>query len=121
MAAVKILYYILIIVITLFSIFSFISLFSIFTQYEYYDELQKKIVYETFSISFFCILIIHFIQLFISFLGVDLSYLISPATGDGILLGVEPIHIDSFFFDLLVFGIVYLIKRIKYQTLLTWH
>lgn len=80
-----------------------------------YDELERKVVYETFAVSFCIIVILHLIQLISSFTKFDLSYLISVGGfRTGGLISNSPLHIDSFIFDMIVLGITYQVKKKKF-------
>ena len=99
-------------------IFGLDTLFSmgkVLMNIEQYDELERKVVYETFAVSFCIIIILHLIQLISSFTKFDFSYLISVGGfRNGGLISNSLLHIDSFIFDMIILGITYKIKKRKY-------
>lgn len=81
------------------------------------DELQKKVIYESYSISFLVILGITFIQFISSFTKYDISSIISPEVQNnvhGAFIGDGHFYINSFLFYCLVLCIVYFIKLVQY-------
>lgn len=81
------------------------------------DELQQKVIYESYSISFLVILGTTFIQFISSFTKYDLTEIISPEVQNnvhGAFLGHGHFYINSFLFYCIVLCIVYFIKLIQY-------
>lgn len=84
------------------------------------DELEKQVIYETFSLSFIIILGITFVQFVFSFTSINLASVISPEIKNrnhGAFVGDGELYINSFFFYCFLLCIVYVIKRIKYGTI----
>lgn len=98
-----------------FGLSTFFNMGRVLININQYDELERKVVYETFAVSFCAIVILHFIQLISSFTKFDLSYLISAGgLRTGGLISNSPVHIDSFIFDMIILGITYQVKKKKF-------
>ncbi|MFW8053504.1 hypothetical protein [Vagococcus fluvialis] len=103
----------------IFSLISIITLVKTFIKLKTFDELQKKAIYESLSISFLIIIAIHFIQLVVAIIAPEpfsllAKFIISPGDYNGALFTNSPLHFDSFMIDSLILGVVYYIKRKKY-------
>lgn len=112
--------FILMIIITGLFLYSIGSLFSLLKKMitiKSLDELQRKRIYETFSISFAIILLVHFVQLVFSLLGKDISLVISAGFYKGALISNNPLHMDSFVFDLIIYSVVDISIKRKYDVL----
>lgn len=94
-------------------IFSLIRMIIIFPDF---DELEKKIFYETLSFSMGVVLILHFFQLIISMImPLDFRPIISSG-GHSVIRGIDGsiVHFDSFLFDCVVIAIIYNSRRLRY-------
>ncbi|QQK07280.1 hypothetical protein [Miniphocaeibacter halophilus] len=76
-----------------------------------YDELEIKTIKDSLAISMILIVILHFIQLIFSFYSVKYRPIITPITDSAIN---NNINIHSLFFDCILIGFIYNIKRFKY-------
>ena len=106
--------------VTALSFYGFITLFSLCKKLVFYkrlDELQKNIIFETFTVSFIIILLLHLSQFLMSLLGKDISFIVSPGLYQGALIGANPFHMDSFMFDLIIISVVDVIKKVKYEVI----
>ncbi|MGP5428807.1 hypothetical protein ACTXNW_05050 [Enterococcus malodoratus] len=93
------------------SLYSFIGIFLVLkflVNFKRYDELEKRVVIDSFAMSMIIIMIVNLTQLIlVLIMPIGFQSLISS---DSLVTGSGS-HIDSFFFDCSVFGLTYMIRR----------
>ena len=85
-----------------------------------YDELERKVVFDSLAYSMLIIVLLHLIQYLLSyklkkyFPNEIYIPVISAGVIKGQILGNSPLHFESFFFDLFLVSNVYSYLRYKY-------
>lgn len=99
--------------IALFSLISSFQFFSNLVNIQVFDELEKKSIYESFTLSFLIIVGVHILQSIFIFISFDSPVKVVP----GFLMhsdGFQKLKIGNLTLDMLVVGITYFYKRVKY-------
>lgn len=86
------------------------------------DELEKKTVSESLLYTMFVLLLLHLLQfifgMIFNFLP-DSQYHYYPIISGGLpfreVMGNSPWHVEAFFFDVLIFSIIYFFRKRKYR------
>lgn len=100
-------------------IYSFVVLFSLIKTVMVFpetDELEKKVFFETLSISMVVILVLHLLQLIYSMIAPGDFRPIISSGGHSLVRGIDGkiVHFDSFLFDCTVIAVVYNIRQLRY-------
>ena len=102
--------------ITLYSFIGLFSLIRIILRFYRYDELERRTVVDAFAISMGVILVVHLVQLVLSFtVPVEIVSILSPGRYlTGGLISNDPVHVDSFLFDCAIIGLSYRLRSTRY-------